>query len=65
MDRDDVAAALGLARHLDRGLVGLGPGVGEVHAAAERGLREPPRQLGAGRAVKEVADVDQRRGLLA
>ena len=60
-DDDRRRRGLRLARELDRRLVGLGAGVGEVHLAAQRATRPAAaasrsRRLG----VEEVADVHQR-----
>jgi len=64
LQRDDVAAGLGLARDLQRRLVGLGAGVGKVHPAAQRALGQPLGQRHRGLGVDEVADVNQLRRLL-
>ena len=60
-----VPPRLGLARDLERRLVGLGAGVGEVDLAAQRGLGQALGQAQPRLGVEEVADVDQALGLLA
>ena len=65
VDDHDVAFGTRLARELDRGLVGLGPGVAEEGLAAEAAAGEAVGEAHGGLGVEEVADVQQPSRLLA
>src|ERR1700722_11709825 len=65
MHYDYLATWLGLARQLDRGLVGLGAGVAEIDLATEARLRKTLSQAHRGLRVEQVARVHQASNLLA
>src|ERR1700722_5703438 len=65
MHYHDLPSWLGLARQLDRCLVGLGAGVAEIDLATEARLRKTLGQAHRGLRVEQVARVHQAADLLA
>jgi hypothetical protein len=65
LEHHELSAGPVAARHLERALDRLGPGVAEEHLAAERGRRKTLSQPHPGLGVEEVAHVHEAPRLLA